>query len=131
MTKTKSAAIIANGTKVSTPKGAGVVVSYAKGWYTVYTGPGSRPAFRAKDVKPARVNGSAVVLGECACGCGETLLSAKRAFRQGHDARFHGWGKRIASGDLDPATIPASARKLFTLVNGAPTTDYDGSPWRG
>lgn len=62
----------------------------------------------------------------CLCGCGEMTASS---FRMGHDARFHGWMKRIADGKLDASTLPASAVALMTLVDGVPTTDYDGSAW--
>lgn len=75
-----------------------------------------------KDRTPAHREAKAT--RDCCCGCGEQVTGH---FRMGHDARFHGWMRRISQGKLDPATIPASAVKLMSLVGGKPTTDWDGS----
>ncbi len=62
----------------------------------------------------------------CLCGCGATTA---RSFAPGHDARFHGWMRRLAQGEEILSQIPMSARKLMTIKDGMPTTDYDGTPW--
>lgn len=82
--------------------------------------PSAQPTPREPRPKAAKA------LRPCCCGCGELVAGS---FRMGHDARFHGWMKRIADGKLDPATIAPSAVALMSLVAGKPTTDYDGSPW--
>lgn len=83
----------------------------------------------AKAVKPTKAKpATAATAGVCKCGCGAPL-KPRRHFAQGHDARFHGWMRRIANGELDPSEIPAAAAALMTIKAGMPTTDYDGSPW--
>lgn len=85
----------------------------------------------AKASKPRAPKVEAKPGAPCLCGCGE-LAKSGRSFLQGHDARFHGWMKRLADGRMKPSdpTIPRSALKLMTVVDGCPTTDYDGSPWK-
>ena len=66
----------------------------------------------------------------CLCACGQDAKSG-RSFLPGHDARFHGWMKRLADQRLKPSEVPAAALKLMNLdKDGVPTTDYDGSPWK-
>ena len=66
------------------------------------------------------------VVKTCLCGCGATT---KSFFVMGHDARFHGWLKKIALGKLDPATLNPATVKLMNLRAGKPTTDWDGEAW--
>jgi hypothetical protein len=77
--------------------------------------PGSAPGSRKPKV--------AAATNACCCGCGAMVAGY---FKQGHDARFHGWMVRIADGRTDPKDVPASAVKLMNLKSGIPTTDYDG-----
>lgn len=67
--------------------------------------------------------------GACLCACGGTAKPG-RSFLPGHDARFHGWMRRLADGRLKPEEVPAAALKLMNIdKDNVPTTDYDGSPW--
>lgn len=50
------------------------------------------------------------VLNECLCGCGGMTGGN---FAPGHDARVHGWGKKIARGDMKFSEIPAIAQKFL------------------
>lgn len=93
-----------------------------------------QPSTKAAKVKASATPRKAKVQepgAPCLCGCGE-LAKSGRSFLQGHDARFHGWMKRLADGRMKPSdpAIPRSALKLMTIVDGCPTTDYDGSPWK-
>lgn len=90
---------------------------------------GTEPPKVAKTaaVRAPRVAGAAPqpkATRACCCGCGEQVTGW---FRMGHDARFHGWMKKIARGKMGANEIPATAAKLMTIVAGRPTTDYDGS----
>ena len=50
----------------------------------------------AKGKKPTR---------PCFCGCGGETQSR---FVPGHDARFHGWARKVAKGELDIALVLAT-----------------------
>ena len=50
---------------------------------------------------------------KCVCGCGNETTGH---FAPGHDARFHGWIKKLASGKMGPSEIPAAVRKGLDLV---------------
>lgn len=97
------------------------VARQPKGNGSVAPKPGAKPRAQAQ---PA----------ECKCGCGAFAAGKARHFLPGHDARFHGWMRRMAQGLLEPSEIPASARALMSIksIDGipTPTTDYDGSPWK-
>lgn len=80
----------------------------------------------AKAPKGERAPKAPKALHPCCCGCGEMVSGF---FKMGHDARFHGWMRKLADGRLEVKDIPASAAKLMNIVNGVPTTDYDGSAW--
>ncbi len=45
------------------------------------------------------------VAAPCHCGCGG-MASSKLGFLMGHDARVHGWAKKVQRGDLKIADIP-------------------------
>jgi hypothetical protein len=42
---------------------------------------------------------------ECFCGCGNPTQSR---FVPGHDARFHGWARKVAKGELDRDLVMAT-----------------------
>lgn len=50
------------------------------------------------------------VQNPCTCGCG-TMTGGN--FAPGHDARVHGWGKKIAAGLMKYGDVPASAQKYL------------------
>jgi hypothetical protein len=128
MTNTGTATI-ANGAKVRAGRKTGIVKRYSRGWYLVESD-GSKRAYRRAQLAVIRRSDSTELNGgSCACGCGSTC-KPHRHFAQGHDARFHGWMRRIAQDIISASEIPASAAKLMTIVNGTPTTDYDGSVWK-
>lgn len=91
-----------------------------------------RRATRVNGGKPrSRKSAEPVMGGLCCCGCGQLTKSPKRHFIQGHDARFHGWMRRLANGEEILDQIPADALALMTLnADNVPTTDYDGSAWK-
>jgi hypothetical protein len=47
----------------------------------------------------------------CPCGCGEHVLNAKREFRQGHDARTHGYAKKIERGQMKLSELSPETQK--------------------
>lgn len=49
----------------------------------------------------------------CACACGGQTTGS---FVPGHDARMHGWIKKLGDGRLEPKEIPASVRAKLGLV---------------
>ncbi len=53
---------------------------------------------------------------KCRCQCG-TLTGG--TFAPGHDARYFGWLKKIASGDKEFSSLPTALRKEFGDVKGA------------
>lgn len=62
---------------------------------------------KAKTAKPAAKAAKTATpkeLGDCQCGCGEKVA---RNFKQGHDARTHGWGKKIDRGEMKFSEIPS------------------------
>lgn len=67
-----------------------------------------------KEVKPKEVKEKKApvekVINDCQCGCGGKTGSK---FVPGHDARFHGWEKKIARGEMKFSEIPASAAKIM------------------
>ncbi len=52
---------------------------------------------------------------KCRCQCG-TLTGG--TFAPGHDARFYGWLKKIASNDMEFSKLPAALRKEFGDIKG-------------
>lgn len=44
----------------------------------------------------------------CGCGCGENV---KKRFAMGHDARFHGWLKRVGDGRMKLSELPKQVRQ--------------------
>lgn len=46
----------------------------------------------------------------CKCGCGGVTFAA---FCPGHDARYHGWAKKIARGDMKFSEVPPAAAKAL------------------
>jgi hypothetical protein len=51
----------------------------------------------------------------CRCGCGELTGGT---FRPGHDARYYGWLKKVASGEQEFKTLPNHLKKEFVDVKG-------------
>ena len=65
---------------------------------------------------------------KCGCGCGEETMSY---FAPGHDARYHGWVKKLAAGTLEPSDLTAAQRKALgdlkkTGKGFQPVLDYKG-----
>lgn len=52
------------------------------------------------------------LLNLCGDGCGARV---QRNFAMGHDARFHGWLKRLADGRMKPNEVPAGVAKILSL----------------
>lgn len=66
-------------------------------------------------IKKAKAEGKVrepKLLNLCGDGCGAKVA---RRFAMGHDARFHGWIKRLSDGRMKPNDVPASVAKLLTL----------------
>jgi hypothetical protein len=59
-----------------------------------------RAAEKRVNAEKARIHDGEDGNGLCLCGCGEPLLKPGRRFRQGHDARFHGWIKKVEDGRM-------------------------------
>ncbi len=59
-------------------------------------------AKRAKEVKDPK---------DCTCGCGAQTKGGN--FVAGHDARVHGWGKKIGRGEMKFNEVPAIAQKFL------------------
>lgn len=57
-------------------------------------------------------------INPCGCGCG-TLVAGR--FSMGHDARFHGWIKRVGDGRMSIAELPEQVRRgMFAGVKDLP-----------
>lgn len=52
-------------------------------------------------------------LKPCVCGAADCKAQTTGNFAPGHDARVHGWGKKIARGDMKFSEIPATAAKYL------------------
>lgn len=119
--------------KVAKPKDDGAkarAVAAQRAKVDAVTEPSTKPAKAAKSPKQPKPAKPAKVGQPCLCACGE-LANPGRAFRQGHDARFHGWMRRLADERLLPSEVPPAALKLMNVNrDGVPTTDYDGTPWK-
>ena len=63
----------------------------------------------AKKVSGAKGNGKEAT-NECQCGCG---TATRGNFAPGHDARVHGWQKKIANGQMKMGEIPAIAQRYI------------------
>jgi hypothetical protein len=72
----------------------------------------------AKKVKAkAKANGAAKskapkTVRDCVCGC---KTQTTGFFAPGHDARVHGWIKKLAAGKMKPSEIPAAVRNGLNL----------------
>ena len=66
------------------------------------------PAKKAAPVKKAAK--AEVVQSPCKCGCG-TMVN--KNYAPGHDARVHGWAKKIQRGDMKFSEIPAIAQNFL------------------
>ncbi len=52
----------------------------------------------------------------CICGCG-TPIKPKSTFAPGHDARVHGWMRKIEKGEMDASELPEGLRsRLVTCA---------------
>lgn len=69
--------------------------------------PAAKPA--AKSAKPA-ASKKAEVLSKCLCGCGATT---KSRFAPGHDARVHGWFKKVINGQMKKNELPSELLSHF------------------
>lgn len=67
---------------------------------------------KAAKVKKAPKVKTPVTLNMCGCGCGAAV---KSKFQMGHDARFHGWLKRLKDGRMKPTDLPPAVAKLLLL----------------
>lgn len=70
---------------------------------------------------------------KCYCGCGEETTSY---FAPGHDARWHGWVKKLASGVLKPADLTSQQKKSLGDLKKAgqgyvPVLNYNGEKYVG
>lgn len=86
--------------------------------------PGARRVTREKAPRTVR---------KCFCGCGEETMSY---FVPGHDARFNGWMKKIASGKMEVDELKKSVRDAVgpwkKKGDGmVPSKDYKGNPYKG
>lgn len=72
----------------------------------------------AKKAVKAKANGAArapkppKTVRACVCGCKNETTGY---FAPGHDARFHGWIKKLASGVMGPGELPAAVRNGLAL----------------
>jgi hypothetical protein len=73
----------------------------------------SNGAVKAKRAAGAKREKTPKTVRKCVCGCGGETTGY---FQPGHDARFHGWIKKLASGKMGPSELPASVRKGLDLV---------------
>lgn len=65
--------------------------------------------------KGATANGKAEVeMKDCICGCGE---QTPRNFRPGHDARVHGWAKKVEKGEIKITSLPKSAQAYIKAAH--------------
>lgn len=70
-----------------------------------------KAAKKEAPAKKAASNGKEPAeMNDCICGCGE---QCRNNFRPGHDARVHGWAKKVASGELKIGSLPPSAQKYI------------------
>jgi hypothetical protein len=79
------------------------------------------PAPVKKTAAPVKVKAE-VVQNPCICGCGAMV---NKNFAPGHDARFHGWMKKISDGRMtfkDPILNPDAVKNLkkHGVVQGVP-----------
>lgn len=70
---------------------------------------------------------------KCYCGCGEETTSF---FAPGHDARWHGWVKKLASGVLKPEDLTGQQKKSLGELKKAgkgyaPVLNYNGEKYVG
>lgn len=49
------------------------------------------------------------VMTPCHCGC-KTLTGGAKGFAPGHDAKVHGWAKKVAKGEMQLGELSASAQ---------------------
>jgi hypothetical protein len=109
-----------NGTTPSTPsKKAAATPAKTESKPKAAATPAKAPA-KTAEKKPAT---PAKDLPMCACGCGEQVLNAKREFRQGHDARVHGWAKKVERGDMKLTELNPTAQawmKAHGIKQGTP-----------
>lgn len=85
-------------------------------------GTGNLARAKSKTAKPPKT------VRKCGCGCGEETMSY---FAPGHDARYHGWVKKLASGVLRPEDLSAAQRKALGELKKsgkgyAPVLNYKG-----
>lgn len=88
-------------------------------------GTGRMAAAKSKVAKPPKT------VRKCACGCGEETTSY---FAPGHDARWHGWARKLASGALTPEDLSAQQRKSLGELKKSgkgysPVLDYKGEKY--
>lgn len=69
----------------------------------------AKPAKPAKAAKPTKEK-TPKQLSECLCGCGEMVAGR---FRMGHDARYHGWLGKLASG-MSIADVNAKSSRAIS-----------------
>lgn len=87
--------------------------------------PGTRKVARsAKEKAPRTVR-------KCFCGCGEETMSY---FVPGHDARFHGWLRKIAKGEMKPEDLKKAIRDVIGPFKKkgegyVPSKSYKGEPY--
>lgn len=87
-------------------------------------GAAAKSAATKKDKPPKTVR-------SCGCGCGEETTGY---FAPGHDARWHGWMKKLADGRLTPGSpeVKKVVGKLDlkkTKTGFVPTLDYKGDKY--
>ena len=63
----------------------------------------------AKEAKAPREKKEKVIK-DCLCGCGGQTGGR---FCPGHDAKFHGWAKKIQRGEMKFSEVPATAQKAL------------------
>lgn len=71
--------------------------------------PKAAPKAAAKPAPESKLN-------PCGCGCGEQV---KRAFKQGHDARYYGWLKKVGDGRMQFQELPKSVQASLKDLSGA------------
>lgn len=68
---------------------------------------GGRPKVEKKAVQTMKAEKAPKVLNACGCGCNQPC---KANFLPGHDAKLHGWVKKVAAGTLALSELPAQVQ---------------------
>lgn len=85
---------------------------------TAASGEGEMAKSAKKVAAKSKSNGAAKskptkTVRKCVCGCSTDTTGY---FAPGHDARVHGWIKKLAAGKMKPSEIPAAVRNGLQLV---------------